>query len=160
VLSAISPSEVSAAELGFTLTVHGGGFTDSSVVWVGGRARPTRFVTPQALMATLDPGDRSEPAELPVFVVTPPPGGGTSDTLWLTVAEPPVTTEPAPVPTLTHSIPAMALAGEQSFWIAIYGTGFTAATVARWNGSNLPTTVIKESRLLAPPTWPRRGRRT
>ena len=148
-LSAISPSEVSAAELGFTLTVHGGGFTDSSVVWVGGRARPTRFVTPQALMATLDPGDRSEPAELPVFVVTPPPGGGTSDTLWLTVAEPPVTTEPAPVPTLTHSIPAMALAGEQSFWIAIYGTGFTAATVARWNGSNLPTTVIKESRLLA-----------
>ncbi len=148
-MSAISPSEVSAAELGFTLTVHGSGFTDSSVVWVRERARPTRFITPQALMAAIEPGDRSEPADLPVFVVTPPPGGGTSDTLWLTVTAPPVTSEPAPIPSLMHSIPAMTLRGAGSFTIAIYGTGFTAATVARWNGVALPTTVIKESRLLA-----------
>jgi DNA-binding beta-propeller fold protein YncE len=68
-----------------TLNVTGTGFTQSSIVMVGGSTRNTTFVSSTLLQATLVPGDLSQGGTLIITVVNPPPGGGTSGAINFTL---------------------------------------------------------------------------
>lgn len=61
------------------LRILGRGFTQSSVVKIDGRAIETRWVSSTELGATLSPQDTARAGTFLVTVVTPKPGGGTSD---------------------------------------------------------------------------------
>jgi len=62
-----------------TLRVRGRGFTQSSVVQLEGRTIETRFVSPAELTAILTPETTARVGTFRITVVTPKPGGGTSD---------------------------------------------------------------------------------
>jgi centrosomal CEP192-like protein len=93
-ISGLSPSSATAGSSGLTLTVNGAGFTATSTVLWNGAARPTTFVSSSQLRATISTADLASPASVPVSVVTPAPGGGTSSPVTFTIAG----SQPAPPP--------------------------------------------------------------
>jgi len=78
-----------------------------------------------------------------------PSGGTTVPRLRLFEALASLAHVPNPVPSITSLTPYGARAGDPAFSLTIEGTGFDAFSVARWNGSPRPTTVVSASRLIA-----------
>ena len=54
---------------------------------------------------------------------------------------------PYPAPTIASLSPAAVIAGDPGFALTVNGTGFVYGSVARWNGSDRPTTFVSASRL-------------
>jgi hypothetical protein len=54
-----------------------------------------------------------------------------------------------PVPAITGLAPNTAQAGENGFDLTVFGSGFTAASVVRWNGANRTTTFVSSGELTA-----------
>lgn len=84
---AITPQSVPAGSNALTLNVTGTRFTPNSVVLVNGAARPTTFMNSTLVLATVLPADLTRSAILNITVSNPPPGGGTTGILALTVAD-------------------------------------------------------------------------
>ena len=78
VLSGFSPAMVTSGGPGFTLTVSGSGFVNSSVVRWNGADRPTTYASETRLTAAITREDIATPRRSSVTVFTPGPGGGTS----------------------------------------------------------------------------------
>ncbi|MGH9529916.1 MAG: IPT/TIG domain-containing protein [Terriglobales bacterium] len=55
VISALAPASATAGGPGFTMTVNGTSFATNSIVYFGGTAEATTFVTPSQLMAAIPP---------------------------------------------------------------------------------------------------------
>jgi hypothetical protein len=85
VVDTLSPSTANAGAPGFTLTVTGTGFVSASVVRWNGADRATTFVSTNQLRAAIGGADVAATGTVPVGVVTPAPGGGTSATQAFTV---------------------------------------------------------------------------
>lgn len=88
VLSSFSPSSAVAGSGGFGLTVNGTGFVSSSVVRWNGADRSTTFVSAGQLRVAITAADILTSGSVPVSVVTPAPGGGTSGPRTFTVTAP------------------------------------------------------------------------
>jgi hypothetical protein len=71
-----------------TLAARGQGFRPESYIQIAGVAAPTQYHKDRELMAVIPPELLAKPGELPVVVVTPGPGGGTSLPMSLAVAAP------------------------------------------------------------------------
>ncbi len=84
-ITAIKPASVKAGIGEVSITVSGSGFVEESVVRLNGTDRTTNFETVTRLTAQLSAEDTSSPGSLKVTVFTPPPGGGSSDPVKLTV---------------------------------------------------------------------------
>ncbi|HQR36323.1 MAG TPA: hypothetical protein PLK30_26600, partial [Blastocatellia bacterium] len=84
----ISPSVGIAGGASFTLTVNGTNFTGSSTVNWKGNARATTFVSATQLTAVIPAADIAVAGTAAVTVVTPAPGGGTSNPQTFTIASP------------------------------------------------------------------------
>jgi hypothetical protein len=69
----------------FTLTVNGTGFVSNSVVNWNGTPLATQFVSQGQLTATVPASNIATASTGWVTVVNPPPGGGTSNTVYFTV---------------------------------------------------------------------------
>jgi hypothetical protein len=69
----------------FTLTVNGTGFVSSSVVKWNGDALVTQFISGTQLTAIVPAEDIAKATTASVTVVTPAPGGGTSNVAFFTV---------------------------------------------------------------------------
>jgi len=70
----------------FTLTINGTGFVSSSVVNWNGNALATQFVRASQLTATVPAADIAKASTASVTVVTPAPGGGTSNVAFFAVS--------------------------------------------------------------------------
>jgi large repetitive protein len=81
----ISPSTKTAGDAGFTLTVNGTNFVNTSTVNFNGSARTTTFVTATQVTAAITAADVANAGPFPVTVTNPAPGGGTSNAQTLTV---------------------------------------------------------------------------
>jgi len=121
---------VSAGSNALTLNVSGTGFTQSSVVLVGGSPRNTIFVSSSLLQATLLPGDLSQGGTLVITVVNPPPGGGTSSAISFTM----------PSFSLTGPISAQAITAGQTanFALIISSSNGTYPSPVTLSASGLP----------------------
>jgi hypothetical protein len=84
-LTSISPSTVTAGGSGFFLTATGTGFVPSSVVLINGTARTTTFISATQIEATILSTDVANPGTAQITVMTPAPGGGTSNAATLTI---------------------------------------------------------------------------
>src|SRR5215471_11470460 len=73
------PDAVAPGGAGFTLTANGTGFVSGSVVNWNGSARTTTFVTSSQLTVSILASDIATASTASVTVVSPSPGGGTSN---------------------------------------------------------------------------------
>lgn len=144
VATGIAPSSVNAGESGVTLIVYGSGFSTDSVVRINGSDRPTVYVSPTEVEATLSAADLAAAGSRSITVFNPTPGGGTSAAQTLQVITP---GNPAPV--ITQLSPASATAGSSAFTLTVTGTNFSNGNVVRWNGSNRTTTFVSAQQLQA-----------
>ncbi|HYL85981.1 MAG TPA: S8 family serine peptidase [Candidatus Angelobacter sp.] len=139
----IAPFTASAGGPAFKLRVTGTGFLDGSVVHWNGSDRPTTFVNSTELSASIFDADIASPATASVTVLNRPPDGeGESAPATLTIFS------AYPTPVLTSITPDSVIAGggmDQMFTLT--GTNFVSASVARWNGSNRPTSIISSTQL-------------
>src|SRR5262249_4692348 len=69
----------------FTLTLNGTGFVSNSVVNWNGVALPTQVVNSSLLKATVPASDIPTAGRAWVTVVSPAPGGGTSNVMFFTI---------------------------------------------------------------------------
>jgi hypothetical protein len=79
-MSGISPALAVAGAVAFPLTVTGTNFTNASTVMWGSTALATTYGSPTSLTAQVTAAEVAAAGTLPVTVVTPAPGGGTSNT--------------------------------------------------------------------------------
>lgn len=85
-ISSLVPASLTAGSLRFNLTVNGSNFTTASAVyWNGIPLGSTTFVSSTTLRASIAPTDVASASTAQVTVVTPPPGGGTSNSLEVVV---------------------------------------------------------------------------
>lgn len=141
-MTSLSPSTVAANSVTFTLQINGTGFAPSSLISFNGIPRQTIFLPPSELTTQVNPSDISSPGLITVQVSTPPPGGGTSNTLSLTV-----TPTSAPIPAISSIAPTSIPAGGGGALITITGSGFTSTSVATVNGANRQTNFTNTTEL-------------
>lgn len=82
------PATVVPGTPGFTLTVNGTGFVEGSVINWNGSPRATTFVNRSQLTATILASDVAVAETGTVTVVSPSPGGGVSNPVFLGVTNP------------------------------------------------------------------------
>jgi sugar lactone lactonase YvrE len=142
-VTSLLPPGAAAGSAGFALTVNGTGFVSGSVVRWNGADRTTTFVSGTQLTAAITAADIATAGTAQVTVFNPAPGGGVSNTVPLTIVF------PNPVPSVTSLSPASTTAGGAAFTLTVNGTGFTSASVVRWNGTDRATTFSSSIQLLA-----------
>lgn len=84
----IVPSSTTPGTTAFTLPVTGTGFVPASVVYWNGSFRVTTFVSSSKLTAAITAADLATPRTATITVVSPAPGGGTSNAQFFEVTTP------------------------------------------------------------------------
>jgi hypothetical protein len=80
------PASVVPGGSGFTLTINGSGFVSSSTILWNGSARTTTFISAARLSAVISASDIAAATTAVISVVSPAPGGGTSNSVLLEVS--------------------------------------------------------------------------
>ncbi len=140
-LTSISPSFVIVGGPTFTLIVNGTDFVNGASVQVNGLDRATQFVNSMEMQAFMPASDIAEAVQLSVTVRNPPPGGGTSLALILSVNN--------PVPTVNAATPSVIGVNSGSQAITVTGFNFVQGALVRWNGVNRATTFVNSGQLVA-----------
>ena len=140
----ITPSEATAGDAGFTLTVNGTDFIPGSIVQWEGADRVTTFVSSTQLSAAITATDLATAGTALVSVFTPAPGGGASNSQMFTV-----NTNDNPLPTTTGINPSSVTAGAPGFTLTVSGTGFVAGSIVQWEGLDRTTTFVSSTQLTA-----------
>jgi hypothetical protein len=122
-----------------TLRVLGQSFLRSSVIKVNGSALVTQKISGTELHATLQAAAFANAGVYQITVENPPSPGGLSNSIPLEIVSEALTL------TGLHSFGATA--GLGGYVLSVYGTGFTPFSVARWNGSDRPTSYLSGHRL-------------
>jgi hypothetical protein len=138
-ITSISPSTVSAGGAAFVLTVNGSNFVPASVVQLNGTNRPTTFVNTGQLTAQISADDIAGAGTASIRVFTPPPGGGTSNELMLTIVN--------PAPAITSINPNVVADGGSAFTLTVTGTNFVAGAQILINNSPRVTTFVSSTQL-------------
>src|SRR5215813_2492016 len=86
-LNPLQPAAVAPGGAAFTLTVTGTGFVAGSTVDWNGSPRTTTFVNGSKLTAAIPAGDIAAPGTATITVVSPGPGGGTSNQQYLPIVD-------------------------------------------------------------------------
>jgi hypothetical protein len=135
-LATLSPSSVVASSPGFTLTLTGNGFSPQSVVEFNGSLSTgtTIFLSENEITTMVLPGEISIPETIAVTIFTPTPGGGTSNSINLTVTQ-----NTSSLPQITSISPATAFAGSGSVSIVVNGSGFNPSSIVSLDNNNLTT---------------------
>ena len=143
-LSSLDPSSVTAGSGAFTLIVTGSSFLEGSQVRWNGQGRPTTFFSAGELRAEIGAADVQQAGQAEITVFNPPPGGGFSPSLVLTIDP-----APNPVPVLSVLDPPSATAGSGAFTLNLTGSGFFEGSKVRWDGADRPTAFVSSSELQA-----------
>lgn len=134
-IATLSPSSVTvgAAGLnGFTLTVTGSNFVSLSTVEWNGSPRQTELVSSTTLQAQISLSDVQNAGTAAVSVMTPTPGGGTSNILGFSIV--PSASLP-PIPSINALNPNSAMAGSGGLLVDLSGFWLENSDTVEWNGS-------------------------
>lgn len=93
------PTAVAPGGPQFTLTVKGTDFVAGAVVNWNGNPRTTNLVSASQLTATISASDIAVASTASITVINPAPGGGKSNTVFLSVS--------SPIPTFTFTKPSL-----------------------------------------------------
>lgn len=131
VLQQLQPEWVMAGSGAVTLTLTGNFYLSSSQVYASGAAVATRRLDAQHLEADLPAELTVAPADIPITVTNPAPGGGSSTTLTFRVT--------GGVPAIAGMTPASVPAGSTGVEVRVDGGLFAADAVIRVNSMDLST---------------------
>jgi hypothetical protein len=123
--------------------VNGTNFISGSTVDWNGSSRTTTYVSATQLTAAITATDIASAGTgtMPVTVVNPTPGGGTSPAVNISLTN--------PAPAVSSLSPATVTVGGAAFTLTVTGTGFDAASVVQWNSSSRTTTYVSTTQLTA-----------
>ncbi|MGH9140777.1 MAG: beta strand repeat-containing protein, partial [Vicinamibacterales bacterium] len=142
-ITTISPSSVPILGAAFPLTVNGTGFAANSVVRINGANRVTTYKSSTRLTATIPASDLTSATTATITVLTPPPGGGTSNGVSLAITGPSLSVSATLVPRgATVTVTLTNGTGTALDWLALANS--TAPDISflqyRYVGSGLTTT--------------------
>jgi hypothetical protein len=140
-ITSLSPASAIVGGPAFSLTVNGSGFVSTSTVNFNNVAKVTTFVSATQLTASILATDIASTGTPPVTVISPTPGGGTSNSVTFNVNN--------PAPTVTSIAPTSAVLGSGAFTMTVNGTGFLASSVVDFNGTARTTTFVSSTQLTA-----------
>ncbi len=138
---ATAPGAPGAPSLTFTLTVNGTGFVPASTVNWNGSARTTAFVNGSRLVAFILSSDIALPSTASITVVSPAPGGGTSNAVFLPIHDPSSTLAFRRTDYVVGGNPQYAETadfnrdGKLDLVIANYGTGMVQVLLGNGDGT-------------------------
>ncbi|HYL69021.1 MAG TPA: hypothetical protein VEX69_07640 [Candidatus Limnocylindria bacterium] len=138
-ITSLSPSGVFAGRAGFSLLVTGKNFVATSEGTVNNAVRATSFSNSTALQVQLLTSDLATAGVLQVAVINPPPNGGTSDSLPLTVKN--------PIPVLNSLTPTALLTGSTPQPLTVAGTGMVAGSQILVNGAPRTTATLNATQV-------------
>lgn len=139
-ITSLSPSGASTGGAGITLTVNGNNFVSQSEVSVNGNIRSASFESTTLLQVLITAADLLNAGSVPIFVINPPPNGGTSNTVSLIVRN--------PVPGLSSLSPTAAQAGTTTATaVTVSGTGFVTNSTVTINGAAHATVFTNSTEL-------------
>jgi hypothetical protein len=134
-IDSISPTGVFAGSGSFTLVISGSGFVAQSSVTVNGSNLAPSSVSSTTIQLAMPATDVAAVGTVNIAVVNPPPGGGTSNTMQLSVGN--------PVPVITAVSPAsVAASATTAPVVGVTGTGFVTTSAILINGSARNTNVV------------------
>lgn len=131
-LTTLAPLSVLAGSPATPLEVTGGGFVPGSKLVFGTTDLATTFTSSSQLSATIPLGLLTTSGSVPVTIVTPGPGGGTSPSIAFTISNPSAAVQ--------NINPSAAFVGSAAFEMTVHGGGFVSGSTVLFNGSPLPTT--------------------
>jgi hypothetical protein len=147
--TAIAPTGVTAGSGQLTLTVTGSNFSPCSTVQWNGAPNATAYLSPTQLTTVIPASDVTTVATVPITVLTPTPGGGTSNpAIPFTISGLSIASLSAST-TSANTTPYCSPAGFTLTVNAASGTAFTSDSVVNWNGSPRVTTFVSGSQLTA-----------
>ncbi len=142
-ISSLAPTDVTAADAGFTLTVNGSAFVFASTVDWNNAALTTTYVSPSQLTAVVPASDISSAGSATITVSNPAPGGGASSASVFDI------NSANPAPGISSLAPTGVTAGGGTFTLTVNGSGFVFTSAVNWNGTALSTTFVSQSQLTA-----------
>lgn len=131
-----------AGQPAFTLTVNGHNFTPSSVVEWNGSPRITLFQSTNVLTAQIFASDIQNAGDGFVTVVTPAPGGGTSQPLDFKI-----TPGPSLAPQITALSPSGVTTGSAGFLLIITGKNFFTQSTVTVNNATRASSFVDSTTL-------------
>ena len=143
-ITTITPDTKFSTDTPFILTVNGSNFVSSSSITIQGLAVPTTFVSATQLTTLISPVPGT--GAYSVTVINPAPGGGTSNSVTLTINN--------PVPFITIVSPNSATVGDPDLTIDVIELDtpngkFIPESIVNLNGTPLVTTYNTAARLTA-----------
>jgi len=138
----VAPQGAAAGSAALVLTVSGANFIASSQVQWNGANRPTTFMSATTLQAQISAADLAQPGQAGVTVVSPAPGGGSSNAATFDIAAP----GQNPPPTITWLAPTSANVGSivGEWTLTIIGANFVEGAQAQWDGLVRPTMFVSD----------------
>jgi hypothetical protein len=140
VITSISPTGVLTGGSAYTLTVNGSNFAPTSTVHWDSTVLATTFVSSTQLTTAVPATDIATAGSHAITVVSPAPGGGTSNSIAENVDAP---------CTLTSISPVSAVIGASALTLTVNGSGFMNTATVYWNGTPLTTTYVSSTQLTA-----------
>jgi outer membrane protein assembly factor BamB len=140
VAASVAPATVIAAQGALSLTVSGQYFTSTAVVYFNGSSRPTTLNNQGQLVAQLTAQDVAVAGTASVTVEDPASGNVPSNSLNFVI-------QPLPALALNSLSPSQVPAGNATFKLTVFGTGFSTNSTVAWNGTALTTTYVSASTL-------------
>ncbi|MDX2034450.1 MAG: pre-peptidase C-terminal domain-containing protein [Blastocatellia bacterium] len=138
-ITSVSPDNAVAGSIGFTMIVNGSGFVPTSVVRFNNEDLPATFITGSQLSVQVPASAISAGGQIPIVVINPSPGGGSSNVATFAIAN--------PASVITSLNPSQVLVGGPAFTLTINGSGFVNGSVVRVNNQDRPTNFISGSQL-------------
>ncbi len=140
-LTALSPLSVLAGTGSTELEVTGSAFVPGAKIVFGMTDLATTLVSSTELTATIPTGLLSTSGSVPVTVVNPAPGGGTSSPIAFTISNPSAA--------IQNINPSAAFVASAAFEMTVNGGGFVNGSTVVFNGTSLPTTFESATKLKA-----------
>ena len=125
-ITSLSPSGILAGGSQFALAVTGKNFVSKSIVTVNGANSQTIFLNSTSLQAGIQASDIASAGTIQIAVVNPPPGGGGSNIVPLSIRN--------PVPSITALAPTSVVAGSASTALTVSGANYVSSSVILVNG--------------------------
>ena len=135
----LSAASVIAGSSDFTLEISGSNFVSDTTVAFGPLVLTPTAWTATRLTATVPASAIARAGVLSLSVASPSPGGGGSNELPFTVAN--------PVPSMDRLSPPSVTAGGTDVTLAVTGSGFVPDSVATREGTQLSTTFVSSDQI-------------
>jgi hypothetical protein len=142
-ITSLSPTGLNTGNVDYLVSVTGTGYTSGSTVMWGSTALNTTYQSSTGLSAEFPAALLKTEGTASVTVVTPAPGGGTSNAETFTVS--------AVVPMISSISPTSVTAGSATFPLTVTAIGvtFTTESTVMWGSTALATTFVNVAELTA-----------